>query len=148
MGSEELLLLTSVWEENQQLIEDPVEILAQQFLAAFVVLDSRYYTLSKLARIVFKLIELGLIILKEILNRLNEVHVPLLEIFRYEVGSNSRCWPVNSRHCWFDHITVERDASKSWWRFADHRYESRRRRQRTLSALQGKCAFKARWRFI
>lgn len=45
VGSEKLLLLASVWKENQQLIENSVEILSQQLLAAFVVLDSRYYTL-------------------------------------------------------------------------------------------------------
>lgn len=40
MGSEELLLLVSVRQQHQQLIEDPVEVLAQQLLAALVVLGS------------------------------------------------------------------------------------------------------------
>lgn len=38
VGSEELLLLLSVWQQNQQLVEDPVEVIPKQFLAALVVL--------------------------------------------------------------------------------------------------------------
>lgn len=38
MGSEELLLLLSVRQQHQQLVEDPVEVLPKQVLAALVVL--------------------------------------------------------------------------------------------------------------
>lgn len=41
--------------------------------------------LPELPRVSFKLIELGLIALQEFLNGLDELDVPLLEVFRYQV---------------------------------------------------------------
>lgn len=42
----------------------------------------------------FKLIELGLVTLKKFFNRLYQLNVPLLEVFRYQVCSVTGFWPV------------------------------------------------------
>lgn len=46
VGAQELLLLPGVREENQQLVEDAVEVVSQQVLAAAVVLGRRDHTLG------------------------------------------------------------------------------------------------------
>lgn len=86
VSGKELLLLARVRQKHQQLVEDPLEVLSQQLSAALVVLHCRHVALSKLSRESFKLVELGLLVQQEVLYRLDELHVPELEILRHEVG--------------------------------------------------------------
>lgn len=86
VGGQQLLLFGVVWEKHQELVEYQTEGLPEKLTAALVILRCGYQSLSELAGMGFKLIELGLVALQVILDGVDEVNVPLLEVLRLQVS--------------------------------------------------------------
>lgn len=89
VSGQQFLLLGVIRQKHQQLIENETEVVTEKLPAVFVIFRGRYQPLSKFARVRFKFIELGLIAMQVILDGVNQVNVPLLEMFRYQVSSGA-----------------------------------------------------------